>query len=104
MAGVRIVQTLSRTGGLGANVARRRLLETFQHIMQVTQSLAAAQPGGAGFAAASVTDANGAVGVQTGDGSVVITYADVPPVKGVIFTEGKSSTLKVGVDVTRLPD
>ena len=29
-------------------------------------------------------------------------YADVPPLKGVIFTESASSTLKVAVDVTRL--
>ncbi len=26
-------------------------------------------------------------------------YADVPPVKGVIFTEAKESTLQVSVDV-----
>jgi transglutaminase-like putative cysteine protease len=30
-------------------------------------------------------------------------YADVPPVKGVIFTEAKKSTLKVEVDVAPLP-
>jgi transglutaminase-like putative cysteine protease len=30
-------------------------------------------------------------------------YSDVPPLKGVIFTEGGSSSLKVAVDVTRLP-
>ncbi len=30
-------------------------------------------------------------------------YADVPPLKGVIFTEGASSTLRVAVDVLRLP-
>lgn len=29
-------------------------------------------------------------------------YADVPPVKGVIFTEAKKSTLRVSVDVARL--
>jgi transglutaminase-like putative cysteine protease len=29
-------------------------------------------------------------------------YTDVPPLKGVIFTEGSASTLKVAVDVTRL--
>jgi transglutaminase-like putative cysteine protease len=29
-------------------------------------------------------------------------YTDVPPLKGVIFTESASSTLKVAVDVTRL--
>ncbi len=31
-------------------------------------------------------------------------YADVTPMKGVIFTEGKKSTLDVGVDVIRLGD
>lgn len=31
-------------------------------------------------------------------------YSDVPPVKGVIFTEAKSSTLKVEVDVAPLED
>jgi transglutaminase-like putative cysteine protease len=31
-------------------------------------------------------------------------FADVTPMKGVIFTEGKSSTLDVGVDVLRLED
>jgi transglutaminase-like putative cysteine protease len=30
-------------------------------------------------------------------------YTDVPPLKGVIFTESAASTLKVAVDVTRLP-
>ena len=29
-------------------------------------------------------------------------YADVPPVKGVIFTEAKESTLQVSVDVAPL--
>ncbi|MCH8626748.1 transglutaminase family protein [Arsenicicoccus piscis] len=31
-------------------------------------------------------------------------FRDVSPLKGVIFTESKKSTLKVGVDVIRLPD
>lgn len=31
-------------------------------------------------------------------------YSDVPPVKGVIFTEAKSSTLKVEVDVAPITD
>ena len=31
-------------------------------------------------------------------------YTDVPPLKGVIFTESKKSTLKVAVDVIRLQD
>ena len=30
-------------------------------------------------------------------------YSDVPPLKGVIFTEGAGSGLRVAVDVTRLP-
>lgn len=30
-------------------------------------------------------------------------FRDVSPLKGVIFTEGKKSTLRVGVDVIRLP-
>jgi transglutaminase-like putative cysteine protease len=29
-------------------------------------------------------------------------YSDVPPLKGVIFTEGSRSTMTVGVDVTRM--
>ncbi len=31
-------------------------------------------------------------------------FRDVSPLKGVIFTEGSGSTLRVGVDVIRLPD
>ncbi|HNV11352.1 MAG TPA: transglutaminase family protein [Propionibacteriaceae bacterium] len=31
-------------------------------------------------------------------------YRDVAPLKGVIYSEGASSSLKVSVDVTRLPD
>lgn len=31
-------------------------------------------------------------------------FRDVSPLKGVIFTSGKSSTLRVGVDVIRMPD
>ena len=31
-------------------------------------------------------------------------FRDVSPLKGVIFTEGKKSTLKVGVDVIPLGD
>ena len=42
------------------------------------------------------------------DAAYVVTawgrdYTDVPPLKGVIFTESASSRLKVAVDVTRLP-
>ncbi|TEA17426.1 Rubber oxygenase [Colletotrichum sidae] len=46
----RVVETLARTGGFGVKVTRRRLLETFQHILQVTRDLASVQPGGDGFA------------------------------------------------------
>lgn len=45
-----MVETLARTGGFGVKVTRRRLLETFQHILQVTSDLPSIQPGGAGFA------------------------------------------------------
>ena len=31
-------------------------------------------------------------------------YGDVPPVKGVIFTEAKKSTLRVAVDVAPIED
>ena len=31
-------------------------------------------------------------------------YADVPPLKGVIYTEGKDQKLKVTVDVITIPD
>lgn len=51
MAGWRVVETLARTGGFHAKAAKHRLLETFQHVLQVTQDLASVQPGGAGFAA-----------------------------------------------------
>ncbi|CAN8103588.1 unnamed protein product [Discula destructiva] len=51
MAGARVVETLARTGGFHAAAAKRRLLETFQHVLQVTASLASVQPGGDGFAA-----------------------------------------------------
>lgn len=50
MAGWRVVETLSRTGGFSAPVARRRLLETFQHVLQVTRDLDSVRPGGDGFA------------------------------------------------------
>ncbi|KAL2882364.1 hypothetical protein SGCOL_002102 [Colletotrichum sp. CLE4] len=50
MGGRRVVETLSRTGGFGVNVTRRRLLETFQHILQVTRDLPSIQPGGEGHA------------------------------------------------------
>lgn len=49
MAAWRIVETLSRTGGFGLNVCRRRLLETLQHFIQVVESLESVQPDGKGF-------------------------------------------------------
>lgn len=49
MGGRRVVETLSRTGGFGVKVTNRRLLETFQHILQVTRDLPSIQPGGDGF-------------------------------------------------------
>ncbi|KAE9568498.1 hypothetical protein CGCF415_v002992 [Colletotrichum fructicola] len=48
--GRRVVETLARTGGFGVKVTRRRLLETFQHILQVTSDLPSIRPNGAGFA------------------------------------------------------
>lgn len=42
------METLARTGGFSAEVVRRRLLETFQHILQVTFSPESMKPGGAG--------------------------------------------------------
>lgn len=51
MAGWRVVETLARTGGFNAKVAKHRLLETFQHVLQVTKDVASVQPGGEGFAA-----------------------------------------------------
>ncbi|KAF1811221.1 hypothetical protein P152DRAFT_459625 [Eremomyces bilateralis CBS 781.70] len=50
MGAARVVETLARTGGFSTKVARHRLLETTQHILQSTQSLDAIQPGGVGFA------------------------------------------------------
>ncbi|PNP79126.1 hypothetical protein FNYG_07564 [Fusarium nygamai] len=49
MGAYRIVETLSRTGGFGINVTRRRLLETLQHFMEVVDNLDAIKPGGKGY-------------------------------------------------------
>ncbi|KAL8738137.1 MAG: hypothetical protein Q9181_001043 [Wetmoreana brouardii] len=46
----RVVETLSRTGGFSTSVARHRLFETTQHILQCTKDLQSIQPGGAGHA------------------------------------------------------
>ncbi|KAF2792789.1 hypothetical protein K505DRAFT_307059 [Melanomma pulvis-pyrius CBS 109.77] len=48
MGAARVVETLARTGGFSTKVARRRLFETTQHILQCTKSLESLQPGGAG--------------------------------------------------------
>ncbi|EKG10979.1 hypothetical protein MPH_11982 [Macrophomina phaseolina MS6] len=50
MGAARVVETLARTGGFSTKVARRRLFETTQHILQCTRSLEAIQPGGEGWA------------------------------------------------------
>ncbi len=50
MGAARVVETLARTGGFSTKVARRRLFETTQHILQCTKSLESIQPGGAGHA------------------------------------------------------
>lgn len=50
MGAARVVETLARTGGFSTKVARRRLFETTQHILQCTRSLESLQPGGEGFA------------------------------------------------------
>ncbi|KAK3397058.1 hypothetical protein B0T20DRAFT_248268 [Sordaria brevicollis] len=49
MASHRVVETLARTGGFGVNVARRRLLETFQHILDVTEGVESMKPEGRGW-------------------------------------------------------
>ncbi|KAL3477702.1 hypothetical protein BJX99DRAFT_257299 [Aspergillus californicus] len=48
MGANRVVETLARTGGFSADVVRRRLLETLQHVLQVSLSLDSIKPGGAG--------------------------------------------------------
>lgn len=48
---LRVVETLARTGGFGAKVVRRRLLETLQHILQVSNSMEGMMPGGEGHVA-----------------------------------------------------
>ena len=45
-----MVEVLARTGGFSVKVARHRLLETTQHVLECTKSLDSIQPGGAGFA------------------------------------------------------
>lgn len=50
MGAARVVETLARTGGFSTKVARGRLFETTQHILQCTKSLESIRPGGEGFA------------------------------------------------------
>ncbi|KAF2749037.1 hypothetical protein M011DRAFT_420316 [Sporormia fimetaria CBS 119925] len=50
MGAARVVETLARTGGFSTKVAKRRLFETTQHILQCTRSLESLQPGGEGHA------------------------------------------------------
>ena len=51
MGAPRVVETLARTGGFSTKVARHRLYETTQHILQCTRSLESIQPGGEGHIA-----------------------------------------------------
>lgn len=50
MGAARVTEVLARTGGFSTKVAKQRMYETTQHILQVTSSLSSIQPGGAGFA------------------------------------------------------
>ncbi|KIY00284.1 uncharacterized protein Z520_03969 [Fonsecaea multimorphosa CBS 102226] len=50
MGANRVVEVLARTGGFSVKVARHRLFETTQHILECTRSLESIQPGGDGFA------------------------------------------------------
>ncbi|KIV97906.1 hypothetical protein PV10_01606 [Exophiala mesophila] len=50
MGANRVVEVLARTGGFSVKVAKHRLFETTQHILECTRSLESIQPGGDGFA------------------------------------------------------
>jgi len=50
MGAARVVEVLARTGGFGTKVARHRLYETTQHVLQCTRDLQSLQPGGDGWA------------------------------------------------------
>lgn len=50
MGANRVVEVLARTGGFSVKVARHRLFETAQHILECTRSLESIKPGGQGFA------------------------------------------------------
>jgi len=49
MGAARVVETLSRTAAFSTKTARRRLYETTQHILQVTDSIDSVKPGGKGW-------------------------------------------------------
>lgn len=49
MGAARVVETLARTGGFNTKVAKGRLFETTQHILQCTRSIEGIKPGGEGF-------------------------------------------------------
>jgi len=49
MGAARVTETLARTGGFSPKVARGRLFETTQHILQCTKDLQSMQPGGDGW-------------------------------------------------------
>ncbi|KAE9375734.1 hypothetical protein N431DRAFT_543207 [Stipitochalara longipes BDJ] len=50
MGAARVTEVLARTGGFSTKVAKARMYETTQHILQVTSSLDSIKPGGAGQA------------------------------------------------------
>jgi len=50
MGANRVVEVLARTGGFSVKVARHRLFETTQHILECTRSIESIRPGGGGFA------------------------------------------------------
>lgn len=49
MGAGRVTEVLARTGGFSTKVAKHRLYETTQHILEVTKSLDSIKPGGAGM-------------------------------------------------------
>ncbi|KAG9688972.1 hypothetical protein KCU95_g9973, partial [Aureobasidium melanogenum] len=51
LGAARVTEVLSRTGGFAVDVARNRLFETTQFLLQCTRSLKDIQPGGEGWAA-----------------------------------------------------
>lgn len=49
MGSSRVSHTLSKTGGFSGRISRKRLLDTFQHVLDVTRDLDSIKPGGKGF-------------------------------------------------------